>query len=188
MPLGTKDVVAFQIPLPVGYGGIEDDPVPMIEVELEVPFQIPVLVGYEGMEDDPVPTIAVEVEVLFQIPVVVGYGGMEDDPVPTIAVEVEVPFQIPVLLYDGMEEEPVPMGAVGPALRVELWKPGLVAVVDVGDKVTAVEDIEDTDDKEVAVEDIVEEVEVAGFAHLLSVNWLLMTSTKGLLSIRFCSE
>lgn len=64
----------------------------------------------------------------------------------------------------------------------------MLAVVDVGDEVTAVEDIEETDDKEVAVEDIVEEVDVAGFAHLLSVNWRLMTSTKGLLSIRFCSE
>ena len=45
-------MVEFQIPVLLGYGGIDEDPVPIGAVGpvLEVEFQSPVLVGYGGRD------------------------------------------------------------------------------------------------------------------------------------------
>lgn len=79
------------------------------------------------------------------------------------------------------------MGAVGPTVKVELCIPAMVAEADVESEVFSVEDGTDKEE-DVAIEETVEEVNVAGFAHSWSVNWLLTTAANGLLSIRFCSE
>lgn len=42
MPVGPGEYVEFQMPVLVGYGGRDEDPVPTSEVEL-VEFQTPVL-------------------------------------------------------------------------------------------------------------------------------------------------
>ncbi len=57
----------------------------------------------------------------------------------------------------------------------------LFAEIEVGSEVIPVGIVEDED------EDIIVE-EMAGIAHLLSINWPLTMSTNGLFSIRFCSE
>ena len=179
-------MVAFQIPVLLGYGGIEENPVPMIVEEFEVPFQIPVVVGCGGNEEDPVPTIEIAVDVPFQMPVLVRCEGVKDT-VPLFTLVLEVPFQIPVLLYDGIGDEPVMIGAVGPTVKVELCIPAMLAEVDVRGEVFSV--VNGTDrDEDVEKEETVEEVNVAGFAHSWSVSWLLTTAANGLLSIRFCSE
>lgn len=51
VPVGAGREVEFQIPVLVGYGGMEDEPVPA--GTLEVVFQRPVLLGY-SIEDKPV--------------------------------------------------------------------------------------------------------------------------------------
>lgn len=63
----------------------------------EVEFQRPVLVGYGGMDDDPVPADAL-VDVIFHRPVLLGYV-IDEEPVPALGPCVYVvAFQIPVLL------------------------------------------------------------------------------------------
>lgn len=72
----------------------------------EVEFQIPVLVGCGGMDDEPVP--AGTLEVVFQRPVLLGYH-IEDEPVPAVGLCVYVvAFQIPVLLRYDVDDKPVP--------------------------------------------------------------------------------
>ncbi|KAL8957078.1 MAG: hypothetical protein Q9193_005556 [Seirophora villosa] len=101
--VGPGTFVEFEIPVLVGYGGIDEDPVPTRVVV--VVFEIPVPVGKGGIDEDPVPTKVVVV--VFEIPVLVGKGGIDEDPVPTKVVVVV--FEIPVLVgKGGIDEDPVP--------------------------------------------------------------------------------